>query len=107
MACLTLMLSVFQVLKGDIKPAIEIHEMLYQVTQIHNFLPEVSHITCPVNPVVGRATILSPPAESVSDGQSDTFVVLPEFLAYFSWLIPCVSGTGCCGAITIIYIFMK
>ena len=32
-----------QVLKGDIKPAIEIHEMLYQVTQRHNFLPEVSN----------------------------------------------------------------
>ena len=30
-----------QVLKGDIKPAIEIHEMLYQVMQRHNFLPEV------------------------------------------------------------------
>ncbi|XP_064649418.1 ER degradation-enhancing alpha-mannosidase-like protein 3 isoform X2 [Lineus longissimus] len=29
-----------QVLKGDIKPAIEIHEMLYQVVQRHNFLPE-------------------------------------------------------------------
>ena len=65
-----LMLLVFQVLKGDIKPAIEIHEMLYQVTQIHNFLPEVSHITYPVNPFMGRAIILSP-AESVSDGQND------------------------------------
>ncbi|XP_013410302.1 ER degradation-enhancing alpha-mannosidase-like protein 3 [Lingula anatina] len=31
-----------QVLKGDIKPAIEIHELLYQITQRHNFLPEVS-----------------------------------------------------------------
>ncbi|XP_043941240.1 ER degradation-enhancing alpha-mannosidase-like protein 3 isoform X2 [Protopterus annectens] len=29
-----------QVLKGDIKPAIETHEMLYQVTKKHNFLPE-------------------------------------------------------------------
>ena len=29
-----------QVLKGDIKRAIEIHEMLYQVIQRHNFLPE-------------------------------------------------------------------
>ncbi|KAL3218637.1 hypothetical protein MRX96_031448 [Rhipicephalus microplus] len=29
-----------QVLKGDIKPAIETHEMLYQVMQLHNFLPE-------------------------------------------------------------------
>ena len=33
-------LLLFQVLKGDIKPAIEIHEMLYQVTRRHNFLPE-------------------------------------------------------------------
>lgn len=30
-----------QVLKGDIRPAIETHEMLYQVTKKHNFLPEV------------------------------------------------------------------
>uniref|UniRef100_A0A8C2AU27 alpha-1,2-Mannosidase n=1 Tax=Cyprinus carpio TaxID=7962 RepID=A0A8C2AU27_CYPCA len=29
-----------QVLKGDIQPAIETHEMLYQVTKKHNFLPE-------------------------------------------------------------------
>uniref|UniRef100_T1IVL0 alpha-1,2-Mannosidase n=1 Tax=Strigamia maritima TaxID=126957 RepID=T1IVL0_STRMM len=29
-----------QVLKGDIKPAIETHEMLYQVMQRHTFLPE-------------------------------------------------------------------
>lgn len=29
-----------QVLKGDIKPAIETHEMLFQVIQRHNFLPE-------------------------------------------------------------------
>ncbi|XP_071490200.1 ER degradation-enhancing alpha-mannosidase-like protein 3 [Diadema antillarum] len=29
-----------QVLFGDIEPAIETHEMLYQVTQRHNFLPE-------------------------------------------------------------------
>ena len=29
-----------KVLKGDIKPAIETHEMLYQVIQRHNFLPE-------------------------------------------------------------------
>ncbi|GAA6080964.1 ER degradation-enhancing alpha-mannosidase-like protein 3 isoform X1, partial [Tachysurus ichikawai] len=29
-----------QVLKGDIRPAIETHEMLYQVTKKHNFLPE-------------------------------------------------------------------
>ncbi|ESP01710.1 hypothetical protein LOTGIDRAFT_139192 [Lottia gigantea] len=29
-----------QVLKGDIEPAVETHEMLYQVLQRHNFLPE-------------------------------------------------------------------
>ncbi|KAL4219236.1 ER degradation-enhancing alpha-mannosidase-like protein 3 [Mactra antiquata] len=29
-----------QVLKGDIQHAIEVHEMLYQVIQRHNFLPE-------------------------------------------------------------------
>ncbi|CAI9179789.1 unnamed protein product [Rangifer tarandus platyrhynchus] len=29
-----------QVLKGDIRPAIETHEMLYQVIKKHNFLPE-------------------------------------------------------------------
>ncbi|CAG0883021.1 unnamed protein product [Darwinula stevensoni] len=29
-----------QVLKGDIKPAIETHEVLYQVMQRHNFIPE-------------------------------------------------------------------
>ncbi|XP_033732617.1 ER degradation-enhancing alpha-mannosidase-like protein 3 [Pecten maximus] len=29
-----------QVLKGDIKPAMETHEMLYQIMQKHNFLPE-------------------------------------------------------------------
>lgn len=29
-----------QVLKGDIQPAIEVHEMLYQVIKRHNFLPE-------------------------------------------------------------------
>lgn len=34
-------MKIFQVLKGDIKPAIETHEMLYQVMQRHNFLPEV------------------------------------------------------------------
>lgn len=28
-------------LKGDIRPAIETHEMLYQVIKKHNFLPEV------------------------------------------------------------------
>ncbi|XP_049786542.1 ER degradation-enhancing alpha-mannosidase-like protein 3 [Schistocerca cancellata] len=29
-----------QVLKGDIKPAVETHEMLYQVMKRHNFIPE-------------------------------------------------------------------
>ena len=29
-----------QVLKGDLKSAIEMHEVLYQITQRHNFLPE-------------------------------------------------------------------
>ncbi|XP_069465794.1 ER degradation-enhancing alpha-mannosidase-like protein 3 [Ambystoma mexicanum] len=29
-----------QVLRGDLKPAIETHEMLYQVTRQHKFLPE-------------------------------------------------------------------
>lgn len=33
--------NIFQVLRGDLKPAIETHEMLYQVTKQHNFLPEV------------------------------------------------------------------
>lgn len=33
--------NTFQVLRGDLKPAIETHEMLYQVTKQHNFLPEV------------------------------------------------------------------
>lgn len=35
------LLCSLQVLKGDIRPAIETHEMLYQVTKKHNFLPEV------------------------------------------------------------------
>ena len=30
-----------QVLKGDLKPAVQTHEMLYQLIQRHNFLPEV------------------------------------------------------------------
>uniref|UniRef100_A0A665V9C3 alpha-1,2-Mannosidase n=1 Tax=Echeneis naucrates TaxID=173247 RepID=A0A665V9C3_ECHNA len=34
-----------QVLKGDIRPAIETHEMLYQVTKKHNFLPEVTYLS--------------------------------------------------------------
>ena len=33
-----------QVLKGDLKSAIEMHEMLYQIIQRHNFLPEVSTV---------------------------------------------------------------
>lgn len=35
------MLTCTQVLRGDLKPAIETHEMLYQVTKQHKFLPEV------------------------------------------------------------------
>ncbi len=34
-----------QVLRGDLKPAIETHEMLYQVTKQHKFLPEVKRKT--------------------------------------------------------------
>ena len=30
-----------QVLMGDLKPAIESHEILYQIMQRHNFIPEV------------------------------------------------------------------
>jgi hypothetical protein len=30
----------FQVLMGDLKPAIENHEVLYQVVKKHNFIPE-------------------------------------------------------------------
>ncbi|KAL5281282.1 EDEM3 family protein [Megaselia abdita] len=29
-----------QVLSGDLKPAVQTHEMLYQVMQLHNFIPE-------------------------------------------------------------------
>jgi mannosidase alpha-like ER degradation enhancer 3 len=29
-----------QVLMGDLKPAIEQHEVLYQITKRHHFLPE-------------------------------------------------------------------
>lgn len=29
-----------QVLFGDLKPAVQTHEMLYQVMQMHTFLPE-------------------------------------------------------------------
>ena len=35
-------------LKGDIQPAIELHEMLYQVMQRHKFLPEVSILCLPI-----------------------------------------------------------
>ena len=31
----------FQVLKGDLKKAIETHQMLYEVSKKHTFLPEV------------------------------------------------------------------
>ena len=31
----------FQVLMGDLKPAIETHEMLYEVAKRHKFIPEV------------------------------------------------------------------
>lgn len=34
-----------QVLRGDLKPAIETHEMLYQVTKQHKFLPEVKNLS--------------------------------------------------------------
>lgn len=29
-----------QVLSGDLKPAVQTHEMLYQVMQLHTFIPE-------------------------------------------------------------------
>jgi len=29
-----------QVLNGDLKPAVQTHEMLYQVMQMHTFIPE-------------------------------------------------------------------
>ena len=32
----------FQVLKGDLQPAIETHEILYNVAKKYKFLPEVS-----------------------------------------------------------------
>lgn len=35
-----LTIFLYKVLKGDIKPAVETHEMLYQVMQRHNFIPE-------------------------------------------------------------------
>ena len=41
-------LFLFKVLKGDIQPAIELHEMLYQVMQKHNFLPEVGGLVNPL-----------------------------------------------------------
>ncbi|KAG0719737.1 ER degradation-enhancing alpha-mannosidase-like protein 3 [Chionoecetes opilio] len=45
-----------QVLKGDIKPAIVTHEMLFQVIQRHNFLPEAFTTDFQVN---GEHTIAS------------------------------------------------
>lgn len=39
-----LVMSPTQVLRGDLKPAIETHEMLYQVTKQHKFLPEVKKV---------------------------------------------------------------
>lgn len=41
MASFTLL---FQVLKGDIKSAIELHEVFYSVAKRHTFLPEVKHV---------------------------------------------------------------
>lgn len=40
-SCVFLFSFILQVLRGDLKPAIETHEMLYQVTKQHKFLPEV------------------------------------------------------------------
>lgn len=37
-----LSLFVLQVLKGDLKKAIEMHQMLYEVSKKHTFLPEVA-----------------------------------------------------------------
>ena len=34
-------ISIFKVLMGDLKPAIETHEMLYEVAKRHKFIPEV------------------------------------------------------------------
>lgn len=45
-----------QVLKGDIRPAIETHEMLYQVTKKHNFLPEVSNLINSVESIYSNHT---------------------------------------------------
>lgn len=39
--CIFFFPLISQVLRGDLKPAIETHEMLYQVTKQHKFLPEV------------------------------------------------------------------
>lgn len=36
-----LSLTLFQVLMGDLKPAIETHEMLYEVAKRYKFIPEV------------------------------------------------------------------
>uniref|UniRef100_A0A673GWM5 alpha-1,2-Mannosidase n=1 Tax=Sinocyclocheilus rhinocerous TaxID=307959 RepID=A0A673GWM5_9TELE len=55
-----------QVLKGDIRPAIETHEMLYQVTKKHNFLPEafttdyrVHWAQHPLRPEFAESTLLA------------------------------------------------
>ncbi|UYV74486.1 EDEM3 [Cordylochernes scorpioides] len=45
-----------QVLKGDIKPAIETHEMLYQVMKRHKFLPEVHWGQHPLRPEFVEST---------------------------------------------------
>ena len=43
-----------QVLMGDLKPAIESHEILYQIMQRHNFIPEVSTYFCPLSKFDGH-----------------------------------------------------
>uniref|UniRef100_A0A8C3A240 alpha-1,2-Mannosidase n=1 Tax=Cyclopterus lumpus TaxID=8103 RepID=A0A8C3A240_CYCLU len=49
-----------QVLKGDIRPAIETHEMLYQVTKKHNFLPEVICLSVFVSFLCPMSYVLCP-----------------------------------------------
>lgn len=58
-------LSFSQVLKGDIRPAIETHEMLYQVTKKHNFLPEVTAPPTSSASLSVRAGCFSPPVSYV------------------------------------------
>ena len=43
-----------QVLMGDLKPAIENHEVLYQVVQRHNFIPEAFTMDFQVKPLFKR-----------------------------------------------------